>query len=192
MFESHPTPRPLRWYEWLVILLLAFGAVRAQAGTVYRCADERGGATYQDRPCATATNQSVVALAPMPAYAPSPRYAVDREEPAAAVSRLPHRHAASPRAVTAESSYECRTADGQVFYRHSACPHSVPAVEHANGPPHRGRGAAAKSVAVTATRVSREDACYELRRAGAAGRRGRDHDEDVSTYDKNLGRDPCR
>lgn len=191
MFDSQPVPRPLRWYEWLAILLLAFGAVRAQAGTVYKCVDERGAATYQDRSCTAATDQSTVALAPTPVYAESPHYAVDREETTRTVPRASRSHAASHRmASTAESSYECRTADGQVFYRHSACPHSVPALDH-NNAAHRGRSAAAKSVAVTATRISRDDACYELRRGGAAGRRGRDHDQDVSTYDKNLGRDLC-
>jgi len=192
MFDSHPVPRPLRWYEWLAILLSAFGAVRAQAGTVYKCVDERGVATYQDRSCTAATDQSAVTLAPMPAYAESPHYAVDREETTKVAPRLSRSRATSRRtASTVESSYECRTADGQVFYRHSACPHSVPALDHGNAT-HRGRSAAAKSVAVTATRVSREDACYELRRGGAAGRSGRSHDQDVSTYDKNLGRDPCR
>ncbi len=191
MFDSHPAPRPLRWYEWLAILLVAFGAARAQAGTVYRCSGDRGSTLYQDRPCAAATDQSVVALAPAPAYAQSPHYALEREETAKTASHAPRPRTASRRASpAAESSYECRTADGQVFYRHSACPHSVPAIDHGNAP-HRGRSTAAKSVAVTSTRISREDACYELRRGGAAGRSGRQHDQDVSTYDKNLGRDLC-
>jgi len=31
-----------------------------------------------------------------------------------------------------------------------------------------------------------------MHRAGAISRAGHEHDEDVSTYDRNLGRDPCR
>ena len=193
MLDLERTPRPLRWYEWLAVLLLAGYAAGARA-EVYKCTDAHGAASFQDRPCAQAADQSVVALAPAPAYMASPTYAVERETNGA-------RRVGSARAVSrrgeaiAATSYECRTADGQVFYRHGACPHSVAAID-AQGASHRGRFAtlkssAGRSVAVTSTRIAREDACYEMRRAGAAGRSGHVHDQDVSTYDKNLGRDPC-
>jgi len=40
--------------------------------------------------------------------------------------------------------------------------------------------------------VPRDEACQRIHSAGAIGRAGHQHDEDVSTYDRNLGRDPCR
>lgn len=196
MLDLERTPRPLRWYEWLAVLLLASYAAGARA-EVYKCTDARGAVSFQDQPCARAASQSAVALAPAPAYAASPAYAVERETNPHGARRVGPVRATTRRGeAIAATSYECRTADGQVFYRHGACPHSVAAID-AQGAAHRGRAAtskssAGKSVAVTSTRISREDACYELRRAGAVGRSGRIHDQDVSTYDKNLGRDPCR
>ena len=196
MFDSQRIPRPLRWYEWLAILLIAGYAAHAHAGPVYRCVDSRGTVTFRDNTCADTAEQSVVALAPAPKYAASPEYAIDRDTPMRVTNRARHPGAAS-RHETASggSSYECRTADGQVFYRHNSCPHSVAALDQ-SGTAHRGRGGAAKSataksIAVTSTRVSRDDACYEMRRAGAGGRSGHNYDQDVSTYDKNLGRDLC-
>jgi hypothetical protein len=189
--DLHRAPRPLRWYEWLGVLALAGYAAGAHAVEVYKCTDAQGAVTYQDRACESASAASAVALPPMPAYAPSPEYAVERDAPSRAASRAQGaKNARGEPRTSSEHSYECRTSDGQVFYRHSSCPHSVAAVDKQIS--SRSRGAAAKSVAVTQVRVSREEACYELRRAGAAGRSGRGHDQDVSTYDKNLGRDPCR
>jgi hypothetical protein len=93
------------------------------------------------------------------------------------------------RGVAAASSYECRAADGQVFYRHTHCPHSVAAANRFSS--QEKSRATARTVSVTAYRVSREEACSQMRRASAIGRSGHRYDEDVSTYDKNLGRDPC-
>ncbi|MFT3790786.1 MAG: DUF4124 domain-containing protein [Rudaea sp.] len=193
MFDLYRAPRPLRWYEWLILLLLA-GYAAGTHGEVYKCIGADGAATFQDRPCAAAAEQTVLAIAPAPAYSPSPAYSAAGRSDAPGARRAARARVAPRRAESAGAgSYECRTADGQVFYRHGACPRSVAAVDQGIST-HRGRaaGTAAKSVAVTSTRVSREDACHEMRRAGAASRRGREHDEDVSTYDKNLGRDPCR
>jgi hypothetical protein len=94
-------------------------------------------------------------------------------------------------------SYQCRAADGQVFYRHGACPHSIPAGSaHVAGASTRGkassRGGSGATVSVSTQRIPREEACYEIQRAGAAGRAGHEHDEIASTYEHNLGRDPCR
>jgi hypothetical protein len=53
----------------------------------------------------------------------------------------------------------------------------------------RGGGA---TLHVSSQRIAREEACREIQRAGAAGRAGHEHDEVVSSYEHNLGRDPCR
>ena len=139
MLDLERTPRPLRWYEWLAVLLLAGYAAGVRA-EVYKCTDAQGAASFQDRPCAQAANQSVVALAPAPAYVASPTYAVEREtNPHGARRVAPARVASRRGEATAAVSYECRTADGQVFYRHSVCPHSV-AANDAQGSAHRARG----------------------------------------------------
>jgi hypothetical protein len=184
MSDSCHLPRRRRCRACLVVLPLAVGAVCAQAASVYRCVDARGAVAFQDRPCANAADQSLVELSPAPKPTAPSAPARGREPPARDLEANPaSRYKASAGAL----SYECRTADGRVFYRHDACPRSVPA----EGAAPSGRRAAEKSVAVTSTRIPREQACYELRRAGAAGRDGHRHDQDVSTYDKNLGRDPC-
>lgn len=186
-----------RWRRcgWLALLLLVGRMASVQAGSVYQCVDGDGAVTFRDRPCAATASQSEVVLAPAPAVSPATKRAAD--EKANMSGPRPAKRAAGSRRTdsAAATSYECRTADGQVFYRHRACPKSVPALDRGSGK-HPGRSAGAKnsatSVAVISTRIPREEACYELRRGGATGRLGRDHDQDASTYDKNLGRDPCR
>ncbi len=194
MIDLFREPRLLRRHAWLVLLLLAGQAAGARAASMYQCVDGRGAVSFQDRPCAASADQSTIVPAPAPAASASPEYATGRGSAAHGVRRPPRANAPR-RGESTATSYECRAADGQVFYRHSACPRAVAAVDQ-ESTRHPGRTneakAKPKSVAVTATRITREEACYELRRAGAASRRGRSHDQDVSTYDKNLGRDPCR
>jgi hypothetical protein len=189
--------RPLRWYEWLLLLLLMSLAagVRAQAlfkvAPVYKCTTTHGDIAFQDSPCATTKSEAVVDIAPAPAYVASPAYAIDRRPQTTATARS--RGQSSPSREHDSSSvrfFECRATDGQVFYRHSPCPHSIAS---ATPGATKGRGRnSAQSVGVTSYHVSREEACTQMRRAGAIGRSGHAYDEDVSTYDKNLGRDPCR
>jgi len=187
-FEHRYAYRSMRWYEWLaclLLLLLACG-VRAET-TFYRCVDGRGEAAFQDQPCRPSQQTRVVDVAPAPSYSPSPQYAVAPASPHAGHGESPPGRRREP-AQPAAHSFECRSADGQVFYRHAACPHSIAAKDD-----HFGRGGAApKKVEVHAVRVSRDEACAQMRRAGAVGRSGHANDEVVSSYDKNLGRDPCR
>jgi hypothetical protein len=152
---------------------LVFHAICAHSGPVYRCVDADGATAFQDRPCAAGQRQSEVMMAPPPAPAPSPHYAIDaRTRQAARV----HAAARKPKA----SAYECRGSDGRLFYRLGGCPHSLAAADGTGGAVH-----------VSARRVDRERACRQMRRAGAIGRAGHEFDESVSTYDKDLGRDPC-
>lgn len=194
-FDWQPTGRSARWYEWLLILLLLGLAGGARAESVYKCIDAQGDIAYQAQACADRQRASLIEIAPAPAFAPSPQYAIDRdgaERPArtAARGRSGERREAEP------MSYECRAADGQVFYRHGSCPHSIPAANgHATSVSARGRSAGrggGATVSVSSQRISREDACHEVQRAGAAGRPGHEHDEVTSSYEHNLGRDPCR
>jgi len=185
-FAWQPTSRATRWYEWLLILLLLGLAGGVRAASVYKCTDAHGAIAYQQLPCAEAARESTVEIAAAPAYAKSPEYAFERPPPTA-----PLRATRTSRREAEPMSYECRTADGQVFYRHSACPHSVSA-SSAGAAQGRGGRSGTASAAVSSSRVPRDEACRHIHGAGAIGRAGHQHDEDVSTYDRNLGRDPCR
>ena len=166
----HPI-RSSAFATWL--LLFAATALPAQPA-VYECRGVDGTVAYQDRACGAAASERVVAIAPAPAWAPSPEYRVPQAE--ARVRAEPKR-----RAARAAMSWECRADNGEVFYRHSRCPASIPAARR------DARGAA--GVRVQATPMPRKDAC---RRMQAAGRVGRERDERASTYERNLGRDACR
>ena len=178
------------WWEWLLILLLLGIAGGVRAAPVYKCVGAEGEIAYQQIPCADPASERIVELAPPPAYAKSPEYAI--EHPAAAESR-----AQRPRrgAAIEPTSFECRSGDGQVFYRHSTCPHSITAVAGTTAPAHGTRGgnrAGAGSTTVSARRIPRDEACQAIHAAGSIGRAGHQYDDAVSTYDHNLGRDPCR
>jgi hypothetical protein len=158
---------------------------------VYKCVGG-GAVAYQDLPCAEDRHERRIELDPAPAWAPSPEYALDRAEP---------KRAPQSRAIRAEAqaaSFECRSADGQVFFRHGGCPHSVPASPGAAasqrpaGSTKTGATKSGGSVSVSSRRIDRDEACRQIHRAGAIGRAGHEHDDDVGTYERNLGRDPCR
>jgi hypothetical protein len=90
-------------------------------------------------------------------------------------------------------SYECRAANGELFYRHGACPKQITAKSKSSGGNARKRGASdTQTYAVSAQPLARGEVCRQMARAGSIGRAGHERDESVSTYDKNLGRDPCR
>ena len=183
--------RSMRWYEWLLALMLLGVVAGVRAAPVYKCTRHAGTITYQDTPCAPDGEESRVEFQPAPAPAPSPHYALP---PASTPERAarPHDSRRSVRNDDAPISYECRVSNGDVFYRHAPCPHTIagtPAGAKANA--HAGTGAAQK-LTVSSRAVSRAEACAQIHRPAAIGRRGREHDDDVSTYDRNLGRDPCK
>ena len=159
-------------------------AKTAHAESVFRCRAADGAVAFQDRPCADASAQSVVEIAPAPPVQPSPDYGVTSvREPRATHVR------ANPRAPREAVSFACHAANGETFYRHASCPKQI-AVADAGG---RGKAAkGAKTVAVTAEAMPRADVCRELSRAGSIGRAGHARDESISSYERNLGRDPCR
>jgi hypothetical protein len=90
-------------------------------------------------------------------------------------------------------SYECRAGNGELFYRHGACPKQITAKPKTSGGSARKRDASdAQTYAVTAQPLARGEVCRQMARAGSIGRAGHERDDSVPTYDKNLGRDPCR
>jgi hypothetical protein len=169
--------------------LIAWDAMgSAQASSIHRCRDAEGHVAFQDFACAEMQEEERVEIAAAPPPAPSPVY-----------GHPPHEHAperarrvagrSRPAASRAPVSYECRAGDGEVFYRHSPCPKSIRIRTAASG----GRGQRAErteSVPVAGTPLSRSEACRRL--AASAARSGRERDDQVSTYEHNIGRDPCR
>jgi hypothetical protein len=182
----------------VALLLIVAGATAAHAESVYKCRDAAGHVAYQDRACANPAQETRIEIAPAPPPAASPDYAV------ASDARSAQRHAGVQYAVTRRGhegavSYECRTEDGEVFYKHSGCPKSIPAAAAHERGRHgaaaggvSARGSAMRSTAVSARPLARSEACKRLIGAGSIGRAGHEHDDVVSTYDRNAGRDPCR
>lgn len=175
-----------RFLSMLVGRLSLLVAASVQAESVYRCRDADGSMAYQDTPCADSQRQARLELTPPPPPSPSPDYARAAPER----SKTPARNQRSARgAGRAEApSYECRAANGEVFYRHAGCPKSIAQPQ----PERQRRGAGSSSVPVSAIALTRSEACRRLASAGSIGRRGRERDERVSTYERNAGRDPCR
>ena len=147
----------------------------AHAQSVYRCRDARGALAFQDKPCAAGQAQNEVAIEPAPVYAASPEYGVDKPARTSRAARSSSR--ASARNAEPMSN-ECRADNGEVFYRHGRCPATI-----------RGKGRSATSSAVTANAIPRAEACARMAHTSHAGR---ERDETVSTYERNLGRDLCR
>ena len=166
-------------------------AAHAHANAVYKCRNADGLVVFQDVPCAGTGAQSRVDIPPPPPPSPSPDYG----HPSPATDHVrPRIASATRRNVAAQHevvSYECRATNGDVFYRHGACPRQISATgAGANGRKRSAGGAG--MFAVSAEPLSRDEACRRMASAGSIGRAGHERDETVSTYDRNLGRDPCR
>lgn len=173
----------------------------AQAASTYRCVDARGNLAYQDVPCAAGARQSEIELAPQPAIG---RGEATTHAPAGTPRRARTRGTTgratrAPRAQPA-LSWECRSADGEVFYRHTRCPASVAGdgvvrnafTERTTRKARRNPRGAWQRVPVHGRRLSRGEACARIQSPAAAVRDGHLRDERVSTYDHLMGRDPCR
>ena len=180
-FVSNSHHRTLKLHEWLVILALLFLCNGVRAATVYKCTDAEGAVSYQSAACAASQHATEIELAPVAAAAPSPQYALDPARPALRQRQTRLAHAKT------EMANECRTSGGDVFYRLGHCPHSI--AEKSND--SHGKSAT-HSISVTSHPVPRSMACSEMRRAGSAGRKSHEYDESISTYDRNLGNDPCK
>lgn len=164
---------------WLVFAIaLAPPLVVAQPQSFYKCIDSQSQVSFQDVPCDPALREQKVTIASAPPADSSPEYATpDRREN----SRQRRAKRSAPQAI--DYSFECRTESGAVFYRHARCPGSIDRSGSIGGR----RGVSHEKV--QARRIPRHDACHDMR---SVGRDGREFDDVPSTYDRNLGRDPCR
>jgi len=195
----------LRARSAALLVLLVAGATHA--GDVYQCVDAKGALAFQATPCAAHSGQTVMRIREQPLMdSEASRSFVFPGRDAGASSVGPrkpfHARAASPRSgAKRATSWECRAADGEVFYRHSHCPHSVSGdgVMRSTGTYaiSRGRGGRTRTksawdpVPVHASKVPRAVACEQINAVAAVERDGSARDEHVSAYAHDLGRDPC-
>ncbi len=166
-----------------LILLLALASllpasVCAQSQSVFKCVDRGGQTAFQDTPCAAGFREQQVAIAPAPPSVSSPDYSrpsthdAFRKSSSKGLSRLQTIY-----------SFECHSKSGALFYRHSRCPASIDRSGLIGGGHHAPREP------VSGRKIPRLEACRGMR---SAGRDGREFDDVPSTYERNLGRDPCR
>jgi Domain of unknown function (DUF4124) len=180
---SNASHRTLKLHEWLTLFVLLLLCNGVHATTVYKCTDATGAVAYQSTACAASQRTSEIELAPAPPAAPSPTYALETTR-----TMSTHRREVRIAHAKAEMAYECQTGAGDVFYRLSRCPHSVGEKKSSD----RHDANATHRASVSSHPVTRATACSEMHRAGAVGRKGHEYDESISTYDRNLGKDPCK
>ncbi|HET7222778.1 MAG TPA: DUF4124 domain-containing protein [Rhodanobacteraceae bacterium] len=196
-------PRPWRhaWIAWVTCAwLLWLVASGAHAASVYRCMDAHGHLAFQDTPCVVHAQQRKFDLEPQPLIgAPGEMAArMARTAPRHTQAR-PRRHSARAARAKSVMSWECRAADGEVFYRHTRCPSSIPGdgivrsayAEKMSRESTGRRHNAWSSVRVHGIKIPRAEACRRIHSAAATGRDGHLRDANVSTYDHLMGRDPC-
>lgn len=189
---------------WLPALLIAGLAAPpvlppAVAATIYRCTGPHHEQVFQDTPCAEPGASSILVIRDLPLIDPATPHATGAL-PTKAGPRSGALRQRTPRAAgMSERSWECRAANGEVFYRHARCPGSVPgdgvvrvdyAERRATEKPGR-RETAWAPVPVRGTAVPRAEACHLIHAAGAAGRDGHLRDDHGSAYERAMGRDPC-
>ena len=191
-------------------VVMAFAAVfctAATAGQIFKCTDASGAVSYQATACVEGSQQSDVVIrkdtaTPAPPSKYNPRKASvvpPRTDDVTSNYKLPsfvHGNPPPPQPAYQGSdqvSYECRMSNGEVFYQHQACPTSITTGSSKNYDLDTHRSGQLDVVSsVSSRQISRDEACDKINRSGAIGREGHGRDQRVSTYDKNLGRDPCR
>lgn len=180
---------------------LAFVALGASAAPIYRCTGADGHLAFRDTPCGARARQAKLDVTGQPLIDANAPPAVERPSSNRAGPRrgsATRTRVARPKAKET-TSWECRAADGEVFYRHTRCPASIPGdgvvragyAETQATTRGRRRHDAWERVPVHGVKVPRSEACRRIHGAGAAGRDGRDHDDAASAYDRLMGRDPC-
>ncbi|WP_257387129.1 DUF4124 domain-containing protein [Tahibacter caeni] len=202
---------PYRLLPLSLSLLLFAWALPAPALTIHRCTGSDGTPAFQDRPCAPQQQSGVVVLRAEPVAVESAAASVTRNERQvdsrvratakngsaramkSAMRPRSRRGATAVAATGAGSSWECRAANGEIFYQHGPCPAAVTGHFEQRTSATRGRRRSdAQTVPVAGRPVARAEACRRIHAASASDRAGHERDEDVTTYERNLGRDPCR
>jgi len=172
----------------LAAMLLSSAAIAAEP--VFKCVDAQGAVAYQDKPCPRAAQQTEVEpsehVSP-PAGAPDEPAA---RAPAARDASAPRTPRAPTAAAVPAESWQCNASDGEVFYRHDVCPDTITTtITQVCG--KRGCIDRTNTAHVTASAVTRAEACGQIHAPAAGDRPGHQHDQTVSTYEHDLGHDPC-
>jgi hypothetical protein len=123
----------------LLFSLLALVAVAAPAHalTIYKCTNPDGSVAFQDKPCAAHARGTEFALRADPvvqappsasSVASSSRSGKSRDTAASRRRKVSasHGHTRTPVvSVESDASWECRAANGDVFYQHTPCPSAI-------------------------------------------------------------------
>lgn len=176
----------------MLLFSIALGAPHAsRAQSIYKCGDAQGHFAYQDHACTRGLRETLITFAAAPAPHASPDYAIAAPARSASARKQPGFSRLHGKPVREAMSWECRADNGEIFYRHSRCPASIRLGNvHAGG---RGRGRVVPSSArVTGLQMTRHEVCRRLAATGSMARNGHQRDDQVSTYERNAGRDPCR
>jgi hypothetical protein len=172
-------------------LILAFmPALAGAAGSIYKCADAKGGVVFSDKQCGTNARVVDVRISDSPA---EPAKAPPAAAPQPPVVAPPEPAPPAPVVVQSppdSAAYRCFTPDGAVFYLHRHCPKSI-AVTH-YGQMGRFQTATQGYAPVDEVGVSETEACGAIYSNDAQKRSGSEHDDRYSTFERNAGNDPCK
>lgn len=163
-------------------VLLIGENVELSAQTIHKCVNPDGLVAYQETPCAAASTARIIEIAPVPVVA---NEAENPVQPKNAPTRATALRVSTQKPAMVYS-FECTTRTGAVFYRHKNCPARIP---KSGALRSMSSNARSETESVSAHRLPRAEACRRMR---SVGRSGREHDDVTPTYERNLGRDPCR
>jgi hypothetical protein len=167
-----------------VVLFAAMAVAATEQVVVHRCVGADGIPRYQDKPCFVGDDDQRVEMRNRPSTAPPVL-------PAAAATTMPEpvEQAPPPPPPPPElSSWRCDVENGEVYYRHDACPGFLIdpiGLRNREGAAWGGM----QYLRVWGTPVSRRQACDEI---SDGARFGAERDQRASPYEKLSGRDLCR
>lgn len=167
-----------------------------------RCIDVAGAVSFHQSQCPPGTRQDgtiklQTTFEPPPPAPPS--------VPAKKPPPRPPQPAQPIGLQCAQIAWKCSAANGEVAYRHDACPQFVTAMVRApvmgsnagfsgaiQGRAVHGYALVQQSFPVVAERVCRDTACKILNERRRTGQRNQTlQDQQADTYTRNAGRDPC-
>jgi hypothetical protein len=164
----------------LLIAAMAFAA--AERIVVHRCLGADDIPRYQDKPCLDGDYEQRREISNRPSTAPPIM-------PATSGAKTPEWvEQAQPPPPPELTSWRCDVENGEVYYRHDACPSFLIdpiGLRDRNGAAWGGM----QHLRVSGTPVSRRQACNEI---NDGVRFGAGRDQRASPYEKLSGRDLCR
>lgn len=196
MEKNHAPPRRRPWLAYAACaVLLGSIATCVHAAPVYRCVDPNGRLTFRDIACPARAHQTKLEVSGQPLIDPHASRSVPSHSPRTSSRAHTRVRSRAARKRKTPMSWECRAADGEVFYRHSRCPGSIPGdgvvrIDWSGKRKRQPRNAWAR-IKVHGTRIPRAEACRRIASPHAIGRDGHRRDQAVEVYDHLLGRDPC-